>query len=102
VPDQTAVGLADDSTGATAGCAIALDIHAMGKQILLGMHSAKTHLSNHMLPARQGACLASRLCHHPAFGIPSAFTNGHGRTKGNAATLASAADPDSSKPNCIK
>jgi hypothetical protein len=46
-----------------------------------------------MLPDRQGACLAARLDHRPAFGIPSAFTRGHERTNNATLTLTTAARP---------
>ena len=54
---------------------------------LFGFCSAKTHLRNQVLPDRLGACLAARLDHRPAFGIPSAFTRGHERTDSVTAAL---------------
>ena len=64
-----------------------------GKEIFSAFRSAKTHSKNQVLPHRLGACLASRLDHHPAFGIPSAFTRGPERTNSTAAALTSAARP---------
>lgn len=48
---------------------------------LCGLRSAKTHLRSQVLPDRQGACLAARLGHRPASGIPNVFAHGQRRTR---------------------